>query len=98
MGSYSFPQISYFGPWQATGVLIGHGIIALGFMMIPVSAEVREIRYQKSQSAMDWLFIYTLTKFITISVTYVGSSRLAPGLDLPRFSCIIRISKPICRP
>lgn len=42
MGSYSFPQISYFGPWQATGVLIGQGIFALGFMMmIPVLAEVR---------------------------------------------------------
>jgi len=36
MGSHSFPQIPYFGPWQATGVLIGQGIIALGFlMMIP---------------------------------------------------------------
>jgi hypothetical protein len=36
MGSHSFPQIPYFGPWQAAGVLIGQGIIALGFlMMIP---------------------------------------------------------------
>ena len=36
MGSHSFPNIPYFGPWQATGVLIGQGIIALGFlMMIP---------------------------------------------------------------
>lgn len=36
MGSHAFPQIPYFGPWQATGVLIGQGIIALGFlMMIP---------------------------------------------------------------
>ena len=36
MGSHSFPQIPYFGPWQATGVLIGQGIIALGFLlMIP---------------------------------------------------------------
>lgn len=36
MGSHSFPQIPYFGAWQATGVLIGQGIIALGFlMMIP---------------------------------------------------------------
>lgn len=34
MGSHSFPQIPYFGPWQATGVLIGQGIIALGFMMM----------------------------------------------------------------
>lgn len=34
MGSHSSPQIPYFGPWQATGVLIGQGIIALGFMMM----------------------------------------------------------------
>ncbi len=36
MGSHTFPAVPYFGPWQATGVLIGQGIIALGFMlMIP---------------------------------------------------------------
>ena len=33
MGSQSFPQTPYFGPWQATGVLIGQGIIALGFIL-----------------------------------------------------------------
>lgn len=36
MGSHPFPRVPYFGPWQAAGVLIGQGIIALGFlMMIP---------------------------------------------------------------
>lgn len=36
MGSHTFPYVPYFGPWQAAGVLIGQGIIALGFlMMIP---------------------------------------------------------------
>ena len=36
MGSQSFPAIPHFGPWQATGVLIGQGVIALGFLlMIP---------------------------------------------------------------
>lgn len=34
MGSHPFPQVPYFGPWQATGVLIGQGIIALGFLMM----------------------------------------------------------------
>lgn len=34
MGSHSAPQVPYFGPWQATGVLIGQGIIAIGFMMM----------------------------------------------------------------
>jgi hypothetical protein len=33
MGSQSFPQVPYFGPWQSTGVLIGQGIIALGFLL-----------------------------------------------------------------
>jgi hypothetical protein len=33
MGSQPFPQVPYFGPWQATGILIGQGIIALGFLL-----------------------------------------------------------------
>ena len=33
MGSQSFPQVPYFGPWQASGVLIGQGIIVLGFLL-----------------------------------------------------------------
>ncbi|HMV98125.1 MAG TPA: hypothetical protein PKE35_18800 [Anaerolineales bacterium] len=33
MGSQSFPKVPYFGPWQATGVLIGQGVIALGFLL-----------------------------------------------------------------
>ena len=40
MGSQSFPQVPYFGPWQATGVLIGQGIIVLGFLLfIPYSSQ-----------------------------------------------------------
>ncbi len=34
MGSHTAPQIPFFGPWQATGVLIGQGIIALGFLLL----------------------------------------------------------------
>ena len=38
MGSQSFPAVPYFGPWQASGVLIGQGVITLGFLlMIPFS-------------------------------------------------------------
>ena len=38
MGSQSFPAVPHFGPWQASGVLIGQGVIALGFLlMIPFS-------------------------------------------------------------
>lgn len=47
MGSQSFPQVPYFGPWQSTGVLIGQGIIALGFLLfIP-------FRPQKSTHKFD---------------------------------------------
>ena len=34
MGSQPFPRDPYFGPWQASGVLIGQGIIALGFLLL----------------------------------------------------------------
>ncbi|MCX6058937.1 MAG: hypothetical protein NTW69_12395 [Chloroflexi bacterium] len=34
MGSQPPPQVPYFGPWQASGVLIGQGIIALGFLLL----------------------------------------------------------------
>lgn len=45
MGSHPFPQIPYFGAWQAAGVLIGQGIIALGFlMMIPFRHGVHDRR------------------------------------------------------
>jgi hypothetical protein len=34
MGSQPLPQIPYFGPWQALGVFIGQGVIALGFLLL----------------------------------------------------------------
>ena len=34
MGSQPLPGVPYFGPWQATGVLIGQVVIALGFLMM----------------------------------------------------------------
>lgn len=34
MGSQPLPNVSYFGPWQAGGVLIGQAVIALGFLMV----------------------------------------------------------------
>jgi hypothetical protein len=34
MGSQPLPGVPYFGPWQATGVLIGQVLIALGFLMM----------------------------------------------------------------
>ena len=36
MGSHPLPNVPYFGPWQASGVLVGQAIIAVGFLlMIP---------------------------------------------------------------
>jgi hypothetical protein len=44
MGSQSFPQVPYFGPWQAAGVLIGQGVIVLGFLMfIPMEFRTTKI-------------------------------------------------------
>lgn len=34
MGSQPLPDVPYFGPWQAGGVLIGESIIAIGFLMV----------------------------------------------------------------
>lgn len=34
LGNHPFPNIPYFGPWQAIGVIIGEAIIAVGFFMI----------------------------------------------------------------
>lgn len=33
-GNQPFPAIPYFGPWQATGVMIGELIIAIGFFLL----------------------------------------------------------------
>lgn len=39
MGSQSLPGVPYFGPWQATGVIVGQAVIAVGFLMlIPLGA------------------------------------------------------------
>jgi hypothetical protein len=43
MGSQPLPGIPYFGPWQATGVLIGEMVIAIGFLMlVPYRAVLRQ--------------------------------------------------------
>lgn len=34
MGSQPLPAVPYFGPWQASGVLIGQSVIAIGFLML----------------------------------------------------------------
>ena len=34
MGSQTFPEVPYFGPIQAAGVLIGEIVIAVGFLML----------------------------------------------------------------
>ena len=43
-GSHPFPSIPYFGPWQATGVIIGELIITLGFLLlIPLPSKKQEV-------------------------------------------------------
>lgn len=43
LGNHRFPQIPYFGPWQAMGVMIGEAVIAIGLLMM--------IPYPKRQQA-----------------------------------------------
>jgi hypothetical protein len=43
MGSQPLPNVPFFGPWQAGGVLIGEAIIAIGFLMsIPYESRGEE--------------------------------------------------------
>ena len=34
LGSQPLPDVPYFGPWQAGGVLIGQFVVAIGFLML----------------------------------------------------------------
>jgi hypothetical protein len=34
VGAQALPEVPYFGPWQAGGVVIGQIVIALGFLML----------------------------------------------------------------
>ena len=43
LGSQPLPNVPYFGPWQAVGVMIGQIVIALGFLLtIPYSFFLKE--------------------------------------------------------
>ena len=49
LGTQPFPNVPYFGPWQAAGVLIGQLTIAIGFLMIiPYRFHWNEIRESRS--------------------------------------------------
>lgn len=34
IGTHSYPDLPYFGPWQATGVILGQIVIAAGFFLL----------------------------------------------------------------
>ena len=45
LGSQPLPDVPYFGPWQAGGVLIGQAVIALGLLMIiPYRFDLKKLR------------------------------------------------------
>ena len=45
LGSQPLPNVPYFGPWQAGGVLIGQAVIALGLLMIiPYRFDLKKMR------------------------------------------------------
>ena len=50
LGSQPLPNVPYFGPWQAGGVLIGQAIIALGLLMIiPYRFNLKKLREEMLQ-------------------------------------------------
>lgn len=52
-GSQLSPEIPYYGPYQALGVLIGEGVIALGFIsMIPFSGKEKEAEKRGSEETL----------------------------------------------
>ena len=49
LGTQPFPNVPYFGPWQAAGVLIGQLTIAIGFLMIiPYRFHLNKIRESRA--------------------------------------------------
>lgn len=49
LGTQPFPNVPYFGPWQAAGVLIGQLTIAIGFLMIiPYRFHLNKIRESRT--------------------------------------------------
>ena len=45
LGTQPLPNVPYFGPWQAGGVLIGQAIIAIGLLMIiPYRFDLNKLR------------------------------------------------------
>jgi hypothetical protein len=49
LGTQPFPNVPYFGPWQAAGVLIGQLTIAVGFLMIiPYRFHLNKIRESRT--------------------------------------------------
>ncbi len=48
MGSHILPAVPYFGPWQASGVLIGQAIIAVGFILLIPYHLIRKTKHQQA--------------------------------------------------
>ncbi len=46
-GTRPLPAVPYFGHWQATGVELGEGMIALGFLLLIPYQKMRGIRNEK---------------------------------------------------
>ncbi len=53
-GNHKFPDIPFFGPWQASGVILGQAIIALGFLLlIPPRHRRYTTQLKQPQEAKD---------------------------------------------
>jgi hypothetical protein len=45
LGSQLLPSVPFFGPWQAVGVIVGMGVIGVGFLLF--------IPYHRSKGASE---------------------------------------------
>lgn len=53
-GSQTFPELPYFGPWQAGGVVLGQVVIAFGFLLlIPPRHRQRKSKRHLSESTEE---------------------------------------------
>ena len=42
LGSHTFPEVPYFGPWQARGVVIGVALIGIGFLLLIPTGKIEK--------------------------------------------------------
>lgn len=66
-GNHKLPDIPYFGPWQASGVIFGQAIIALGFLLL-IPPRHRRYAAQPKQPEEDMIGERRIPKDINVVI------------------------------